>query len=281
MPAIVGLIVVLVLVGAGAMWLTKRSDSAATPQPGPTLLSSTPPAQPATLQESRVVEVHGRTVNVSESTTVVSGGPVTVVPSTKPPALGLSESQTVVVGQDGSNQPFTTSTTLAVGRTLTVEGRYQLTDCPDLLPTQWPSPTTIRPGHWSRTFTKVSVPQRTSRALCPTAKSKAAQPSTLSGSMSSGKQPSVRLLWSGSKPVTVTAIGSASGVAAIGVGPRCPGTCVAQLVPGTSATIRLHPLEQCPVAGRTDTLTLRLTVKGRSPQTLGVRVKQLGQRVCD
>ena len=98
--------------------------------------------------------------------------------------------------------------------------------------------------------------------------------------MAQGKAPVLRLQWLGNTPVTVSVIGSASGVAAIGGGGRCPGGCVAVLKPDSSVRVRLRPLEKCPVGGKTNWLTVGLVV-GKSPmRTAGLNIASLGQRVC-
>jgi hypothetical protein len=273
------IITALLLAGGSAAWIITRNDSVYAPS------SSALPTHslaygPATLDASRVVEVNGSVVTVRETTSIVEGGPITIAPSKKLPAAGLTVTRTVVAGEDGSNQPFTSPTTLMPGRSITIEGQYRLNNCPDLLPAEWPIPVTVVPGNWSRTFSRVDEPQRTAHALCPRTRSSAKQLRILRGSMVQGKGRVLRLQWLGTQELTVRVIGSASGVAAVGSGGRCAGGCVAELKPDSSVRVRLRPLEKCPVGGKTNWLTLGLVV-GKGPmRTAGLNIAGLGQRVC-
>jgi len=281
-PALVsiGIVLALVLAGGVVVWSTRGESASREPTDGPP--ASTPAAsiQQATLESTRVVEVDGSIVKVSETTLVVAGGPVTVSPSERPPADGLRAIRLVVASQDGSTQPFDGPTTLTAGHSVAIDGRYRLTQCPDLIPTKWPTPTTVLHSNWSRTFTRVQEPLRTSRVLCPKSRSTAKKIRGLSGSTIRAKTPVVRLLWSGTKSATVTAVGSVSGVAAIGVSARCGRGCITKLRQGSSARVRLLPLEACPVGGKTNLLTLRLGIGNGRIRTVVINVAQLGQRVC-
>jgi hypothetical protein len=244
----------------------------------------TEPAQPtsrAQLEATRLVTVSGSRVTVRETTQVADGGPVSVAPTNKQPAVGIEPGAVTVVGEDGSRQPFTEPVSLQTGRSITVQGSYRLSDCPDLLPTQWPSPIVVVPGDWTRTFTRVEGPQRTARALCPPKKSNAKQLRGLGGTMVvRGRQPIVRLSWSKPRALTVRAVGSASGVAVSARGPRCRDGCVARAKPRSSVRIALRPLEACPIRGKSNLLTLRVSFSSGGPRTVGLNVKGLGRRVC-
>jgi hypothetical protein len=185
-----------------------------------------------------------------------------------------------VVEEDGTNEPFTDPVTLVAGRTLTIEGRYRLTQCPDLLPTEWPSPVAVVPGNWSRVFTRVEEPQRTARALCPSAPSRAGALRDIRVTLAQGTKPTVRLRWQGKAPLKVAAVGSASGVATVGTARGCRNECVVLLRPRTGAPVRLRPLEACPVGGQSNLLTLRVTVGNGAPRTVGVQVRELGRQIC-
>ncbi len=275
----VAAVLALALASIGANYLLSDDDSV---NAEPDTTASTPDvtAKPATLEATRNVSVHGAVVTVRETTHVVSGGPIVVTPSSRKLALGLSPQKTAVAGEDGSIQPFKGPTPVATGRSITIVGTYRLTDCPDLLPSHWPSPVAVVPGRWSRTYIRNEAPVRTAQAICKSAKSSTKNLSDLRGVMTKARKPTLRLTWRDSKPLTVLAIGSASGVAAIGSGPGCADDCVATTKPRSTFRMSLRPLERCAIGRRSNQLTLRVSVGNDGPKTVGINVSQLGQTMC-
>ena len=271
------LIAVLALGGTG-VWLFLQPDEPAAAPTAPATQTTTA-SRAAKLTASRVVELKGRRVTVEE-TIAARDGDVTIAPSTAKPAPGLRRESVRLSGGDGTDQPFTEPTSLVAGGSITITGRYQLTRCPDVLPTRWPTPSTVVPGDWSRTVVRSESPQRTVRALCPKSRSTAQRLSGLTGSLRPGKQPVVRLRWRGPGQLTVRAVGSASGVATLGRGRRCAGGCLIRLPRGQRALLRLQALEPCPVGARSNRLTLVVNRPGGGTRVVEVTVTGLGKSLC-
>jgi hypothetical protein len=146
-----------------------------------------------------------------------------------------------------------------------------------VIPTLWPSPTDF-PGA-SRTFIRLDDPLHTTSAICPDNKSQAAQLPDLAGVAAQGATPRVRLTWSGSQPLTIKAIGSASGVATVVPNPECDASCVASIPPGQSTEIQLAPVDPCPPATDSDRLTLVVQINGAT-STIAIDVAGLSKAIC-
>ena len=114
--------------------------------------------------------VDGRTITVEEFSTVLDGASVRAVPAAAVP-LGLELLDTSVVTPDGRSSDFDSPVTLDPSGSLTVRSRYRLTDCPDILPTQWPSPAEFPDA--TRTYLRLDGPLHTAYALCPDVRGKA------------------------------------------------------------------------------------------------------------
>jgi len=279
----VGVVLALALASIGVVYLLSDDENpAAQPDPLASRLdvSIKPATKPATLEAIRIVNVDGGVVTVRETTRVATGGPIIVAPSHRKLAVGLSARKAVVAGEDGSTQPFTHPTPIAPGRSITIVGTYKLANCPDLLPTEWPSPVVVVPGRWSRTYIRNEAPVRTAQAICKSAKSSAKDMSAIRGAMTKHRKPTVRLTWQGSRSLTVQAIGSASGVAAIGHGRGCAGDCVATTKPRSTFRLSLRPLERCAIGGKSNQLTLRVSVGNNRSRTISLNVRELGRTVC-
>ena len=276
-------VLVLALASTGVVYLLSDDENPeAQPDPSaPRLdMSIKPATKPAKLEATRIVNVDGGVVTVRETTRVAAGGPVIVAPSHRKLAVGLSARRAVVAGEDGSTEPFMDPTSIAPGRSITIVGTYKLAACPDLLPTQWPSLVVVVPGRWSRTYIRNEAPVRTAQAICKSAKSSAKNLSAIRGAMAKHRKPTVRLTWGGSKTLTVQAIGSASGIAAIGHGRKCADACVAKAKPRSTFRLSLRPLERCAIGGKSNQLTLRVSLGNNRPRTISLNVRELGRTVC-
>lgn len=230
----------------------------------------------ATVESSSNVTLTGNTVTVEDVSSLVDGETVRAVPSALTPR-GLQLIDASVIGADGRARSFTDPVTIAVGGTLTVRSRYRLTQCPDVIPTQWPAPVEFPKA--TRSYVRLDGPLHTADAICPEAKS-AAEPLTgLSGSVLAGDVARVQLNWLGTQSLTVTAIGSASGVAALVPNPDCDITCVASIPPGGSTDVQLQPLDPCPPATESTRLALVVQVNGRT-STVAVEVAGLDKAIC-
>ncbi len=223
--------------------------------------------------------VDGRTITVAEISTVLDGTSVRAVPAVSVP-VGLELLGSSVVTPDGRTTDFDAPVTLDVSGSLTVRNRYRLTDCPDVLPTQWPSPAEF-PGA-TRTYLRLDGPLHTAYALCPDQPGRATQVDGLTGTLTAGGSPQVRLSWSGGDTLSVAAIGSASGVAALvpEPGPGCDASCVTLLNPRSSVTIGLQPVDPCPPATTSDRLTLVVTGGSSPPSPVAVLVDGLHRAIC-
>ena len=223
--------------------------------------------------------VSGQTITVEEVSTVLDGDSVRAVPAESVP-LGLELIDTSVVTPDGRTTDFDAAVTLDASGSLTVRNRYRLTDCPDVLPTQWPSPAEF-PGA-TRTYLRLDGPLHTAYALCPATQGRAESVSGLTGTLVPGRSSRVRLSWSGGDTLSVEAIGSASGVAALvpEPGSGCDTSCVALLNPRSSVTIGLQPVDPCPPATTSDRLTLLVTGGSFPPSPVSVRIDGLHRAIC-
>lgn len=275
----------LVIVGLGVFLLWPEESPTATPRSpassGPTPDDSPSPSAPApTVESSRDVTVDGLTITVEEVSTVLDGTTVRAVPAQSVP-LGLAIVDTTVVMPDGRTMDFDAPVTLDPSGSLTVRNRYRLTDCPDVVPTQWPSPAEF-PGA-TRTYLRLDGPLHTAYALCPGVQGKANPIPGLTGVLVSASPTRVRLSWSGSGVLSVSSVGSASGVAALvpESAPECDASCVLRLGPASSATLPLEPVDPCPPATTSDQLTLLVTKGGAAPSPVLVRVEDLHRAVCD
>ena len=295
--AVAAVLVVGGVVGGLAWWVGQDSRGqasgpnstgaqSATPSAG---LSDSPNADPSattgasddpgaltTVTTTRVVSVAGDMVTVEERSEV-SGGTTEATPVTATP-LGLALVSVTTVGGDGRTQAFDEPVALSPAGSLTVRSRYRVTDCPALLPPAWPTPVDFADS--TRAYVRVDEPLHTARALCPGQDSSARPLDGLSGALvpddSDAGVPAVRLRWEGSGSMRVTAVGSASGVAALPVELGCGGGCVAELAPGGSATLTLQPIDPCPPATDDDTLTLQR----EGGDVVTVTVKGLHRAVC-
>lgn len=247
----------------------------------PTATTSSPSAAagPADLQATRLIDIKRQQLTVRETTRVVEGGPVTVAPMRQPRSAALTPLKIVLLGQDGSHRTFNDPVQLERGRQITVQSTYRLDHCPDLLPAQWPSATALR-GDFSRTYTRIEEPQRTAAALCPNARPTNKQVKGLRGVATDAKSPTVRLAWDHQRKLTVWTVGSASGVATATRTIQCTKTCVAIVASASPTRVRLKPLEQCAVRGKTNRLTLRVSVGKQRPQIVALTVAGLAKKIC-
>ncbi|HVQ17399.1 MAG TPA: hypothetical protein VMT27_00025 [Actinomycetes bacterium] len=277
----VGAAVVLAAAGFLAVQLLRDDTANVTVAPGPTVGTVATTPEPATLEATREVRVHGKTVQVRQTIHLVQGDPVKVGPVTSTPAIGLVPLGVTVVAEDGTHPAFNKPMTVSSGRSIAVEGRYRLDDCPDLLPTQWPSPSAVvSRGDWTMNFTRIDEPQRTARALCASSKSKAKPLSGLKGAVVNHESRVVQLRWTGGQPATLKTIGSVSGVAATSAGNQCAGECVVRLRPHSATRIRLHLLEACPIGGKSNLMTVQVLLRHAKPHTVAVPIKALAPHVC-
>ncbi len=267
---------------AAAIFLWSRITAVpdtGTPGEPPSSPGSTGPApsEAAGIVESnRTVTIDRETITVEEVSTAVDGEAARAVPATRTP-LGLQLISSAVISADGRSKPFDAPVTISRSGTLTVRNSYRLTDCPDVIPTQWPSPADF-PGA-SRSYVRLDEPLHTGYALCPDSKSKAAQLRDLAGAVIAGNASRLRLTWLGDQTITIRAIGSASGVAAIVANPTCDASCVASIPPGGSTELQLAPVDPCPPASENNRLTLVVQIASRS-STAVVEVGGLSQLVC-
>lgn len=236
----------------------------------------TPTEVAATVQSSSKVTIEGGTVVVEEVSTVVDGDRARAIPAQTTP-LGLQLIDSSVVTPDGRTFTFDSPLALEASGSLTLRSRYRLTECPDILPTQWPSPAEFPDA--TRSYVRLDGPLHTAYAICPGTKPAAQKLPGLLGTAVGGSPTRVRLSWAGSPSITVTAIGAASGVAAVVANPVCDASCVATLPPGGSAVLQLQPVDPCPPA--TDSTRLTLVVEGDDgSSTIAVDVDGLANAIC-
>jgi hypothetical protein len=277
----IGLILVLVAVlglGGAVVWMMLPDVASPVPVTTDLPTQTSPSNRTANLSSSRIVRLKGQRVTVEE-TIAARDGDVTIAPAVAKPAAGLRRESVVVSAANGKNRNFAEPTSLVAGGSITVTGRYRLTDCPDVLPTRWPIPTTVVPGDWSRTLVFSESPQRTAGSLCPEARTNAKRLPGLSGALRPGDRPVVRLTWRGSGPLTVRTVGSASGVAVLARAGKCGGDCLARIPRGRKAQLRIQALEPCPVGGKSNLMTLIVDRRGAT-RVAEVKVSNLGKRLC-
>jgi hypothetical protein len=94
-----------------------------------------------------------------------------------------------------------------------------------------------------------------------------------------GNAARVRLRWLGTQTLTIKAIGSASGVAALVPNPDCDASCVASVASGGSSEIQLEPVDPCPPATDDNRLILVVQISG-SVSTVAVKVAGLADAIC-
>jgi hypothetical protein len=277
----------LLLVTVGlAVFLLGPGDAPTVTSPGapaseqPSADESPSQSEPApTVESSRDVTVDGRTITVEEASTVLDGDGVRAVPAASVP-LGLELIDTSVVTPDGRSSDFDSPVTLDPTGSLTVRSWYRLTGCPDVIPTQWPSPAEFPDA--TRTYLRLDGPLHTAYALCPDARGKAKPLPGLTGVLTSSRPTRVRLSWTGGQALSVSSVGSASGVAAVvpESAPECRVSCVVRVRPASSAPLTLQPVDPCPPATTSDRLTLLVTGGGAAPSPVSVRVDNLHRAVC-
>lgn len=271
---------ILAIGGVTLLW-----PDAAPPQgqanPAPTLTSAGPtPSQTeaaTTVESSRDVSIDGTTVTVDEVSDLVDGASAVAVPTQGAP-LGLRLIDSAVISADGRKAAFDAPITLTASGSLAVRNRYRLTHCPDILPVQWPSPTEFPDS--TRTYPRIDAPLHTAFALCPKAASRAKQLPQLSGVSVESVTPTVRLTWKGTDELTIRAIGSASGVAALATDPQCDPGCMTRIAGNGSALLQFQAVDPCPPAATNDSLVLVLTAPGGTISLVSVRVSDLHRTVC-
>lgn len=277
--AVVSVVGVVLIAGGIAVMALQDPD-----QGSPIAVNSkaATPAAPATsrLEVRRVVEVRGNKVTVRQTTSLVSGDTVVVVPATASLPAGLKAARALVVDQTGTNTSFKTPIELTLGNELTVDGHYELSDCPDVLPTRWPSPTSVVPGNWQRTLVWSQSPQRTARGVCPDEKSRAERIEGLDAKVVPGQAVAVRVRWQGPGQLTLHSIGSASGVAATTPFRQCKGACAARLPSRSTSALAFQPLEPCPVGTRSNVLTLVVSPPSEKVRVARLVVPGLHRQVC-
>ena len=282
-PRAAGVIAIVVvgvlLIGTLAWWLSSRGPDGDTladadaPSASPSVTDTVPSASTSIVESQRIVTVDGAIVTVEETSHVIEGARARAVPPTSaPPGLRLMGAG--VVSADGRSSDFDSPVRLQRSGSLTVRARYRLTDCPDVLPAQWPSPSEF-PGA-TRTYPRIEEPLHTAYAICPEATSRADPIEELSGRVITASVPTIKLSWTGSPPLTIATIGAASGIAVLVVEPGCDGRCVAQLSTNGEATIPIQPVDPCPPANDSDELILVLD----NGDLIAVPIQGLASAVC-
>lgn len=298
----VTLLAVLLLGGVG-WWLSTRDISTAgddatagggasteatgsTGSPGAE--SSPEPSVPTAVVESqRRVTVNGSIVTVEETSTVVEGDSAKAVPADAAP-LGLRLLGATIQTPDGRASTFDAPVELRSSGSLTTRGRYRLTNCPDVLPAVWPSPTEFPSA--TQTYSRLEEPLHTAYAICADASSRAKPLDGVSGELVAGDDVSITLTFGGGETLSVSAIGSASTVAAIAVesSSLCGSdpSCVAILsTDGASdqtgtATFTMQPVDPCPPETDSDTIVLLVSGGGFPPEPRTVVVDGLHTAIC-
>ena len=276
------MVLIGVLAVAGlAWWLARGPADEDTASPAPSVPD--PPlgtsqqstsSTTATIDTERTVTVKGGIVTIEETSTVTDEHATQAVPSMYSPT-GLVLLETSVITAQGRTQSFGAPVRVAASGSVTVRGQYRLTDCPDLLPIQWPSPTDFPDA--TRTYSHVEEPLHTAYAICPKEKSRAKTLEDLTGTLLDRAHAVVRLKWSGTSTLSIDAVGSASGVAAIVVEPGCGGSCVGELQEGREADVTLQPVDPCPPATDDNTLTVKLA----DGDVVAVEVNGLHRAICN
>jgi hypothetical protein len=247
-------------------------------QPSPVVSTPDPSSSTtsATVESTSTVTVDGESIVVEEVSSVTDGGTARAVPSRLTP-LGLELLDTSVITPDGRSSSFDAPVTISANGSLTVRNRYRLVGCPDVVPTQWPSPTDFPEA--TRSYLRLDGPLHTAYAVCPDSKPVADPLPELSGAVVPGGTARVRLTWLGTQTLTIKAIGSASGVAALVPNPDCDASCIGFVSPGGATTIQLAPVDPCPPATDSDRLTLVVQLTGKV-STVAVDVAGLAKEFC-
>jgi len=278
--SLVAMLTVGVFAAAMFLWPGDPSPRDQTPSVQPSISSSArdgyPSESAATVESTSTVTVTGDMIVVDEVSSVIDGDRARAVPSELTP-LGLELVDTSVITPDGRSTSFEGPISISASGTLTVRSRYRLTDCPDVIPAQWPSPTDF--PNATRSYLRLDGPLHTAYAICPKSRPAAKPLPDLSGKVLEGNSLRVRLTWLGPQTLIVKAIGSASGVAALVPNPDCDASCVASVSPGGSSEIQLEPVDPCPPATDSDRLTLVVQVGGAT-STTSLSVKGLSKIVC-
>ena len=269
--------------GAPAPDSTASSPRAASPTGATSKPSAVPSSTPLSggLALRRTVNVRGNTVTVDEQFEASASTPVVVAPrrSTADPALVPLSLR--LVAQDGTEAPFDEPVTVNAGGSLTVRGLYRLRYCPDLVPLAWPSTVTVTTPGVPVDVVRSDEPLRNARAVCPGVPPESTAAPGLRVVAFSGSRAvaTVRLVWTQRPRATLDAVGAPSGFPLDAVGPRCPGGCVAALVPGRRVAVQLRPVDGCPSSSqRSDGLPLLVSEAGGGrPQVVSVSVKGLGR----
>jgi hypothetical protein len=260
--------------------------SAADP-PDPIDADRTPGPAPAMVETTRTTTVDGGVVTVEEVSTVVTDATTVAQPSRATPT-GLRLVDLAVSGQDGRSTPFTQPLDVAAGGSLSVTALYRLTDCPDVLPALWPSPTRFPEA--TQTYPRLDQPQHTASALCPERRSRSQTLTGLQADLAPGAGVRVRLTWNGEDTLSISGIGSASGIAAIparrsascGSDVSCVAILDAVAPPGVtrSAILSLEPVDPCPPGTESDRLVLLVSGGSSAPRPVSVPVDDLHRSVC-
>jgi hypothetical protein len=250
--------------------------------------SSEPSDSAAVVESQRRVTVDGAIVTIEETSTVVAGARVKATPADAAP-LGLRLLSTTIQSPDGRASTFDTPVELRSTGSLTTRGRYRLTDCPDVLPAVWPSPTHF-PGA-TQTYSRLEEPLHTAYAICPNARPRAKPLDGISGELVAGDDIRIKLTFGGGgDTLSVSAIGSASTVAAIAVesSSMCGAdpSCVALMTTdGASeqtgtATFTMQPVDPCPPETTSDTLVLLVSGGSFPPEPAAIEVDGLHRVIC-
>ena len=286
------------LIAALAWWLSSREteDGNTTvdieaPIGSPSTASTAPSA--SLIETERVVTVDGAVVTVEETSRVMDGATSRAVPPTSaPPGLRLVDAR--VVTATGRVTAFNSPVTLQRSGSLTVSARYRLTDCPDVLPAVWPSPTQF-PGA-SQSYSRLDQPLHTAYAICPKEPYRSSRTSGIAGELLPGEAGElgefvrIRLSWDGGDTLSVSGIGSASGVAAIpvqgaaacGSDSSCLAILDAVLDAGqtSTATFTMQPVDPCPPQTTDDRLVLLVAGGSLPPEPTTIAVPGLHRAVC-
>jgi hypothetical protein len=226
-------------------------------------------------------------VTVVEVSRVVSDAGVVARPLRAAPT-GLQLVELRVTGQDGRSTPFTDPVDVGASGSLTVTARYRLVDCPDVLPALWPSPTAF--PNALQTYVRLDQPLHTAAALCPEKRFRSSTSSGIKGELLDGPAVRVQLSWNGGDTLSVSGIGSASGVAAVivdraaecGSDPSCLAGLDAVTEAGKTSTsvFSFKPADPCPPGTDSDRLVLLVTGGSFPPAPTAIEVKGLHQAVC-
>jgi hypothetical protein len=291
---VVAIVVVgTLLIGTLAWWLSARdpdSDTLAdadSPGSSPSMTDIVPSASTSSVESERIVTVEGAIVTVEETSRVVDGSRARATPPTEAPT-GLRLIDAGVVSADGRATAFDSPVSLQRSGSLTVRAEYRLTDCPDVLPAVWPSPTQFPDA--TQTYTRLDQPLHTSYAICPKDRFQSSRSSGITGELVPGELVRIQLSWQGGDTLSVSGVGSASGVAAVVVenGPGCGSvaSCVAILEAVNesnetrTASFSMQPVDPCPPQTDSDRLVLLVTGGSFPPEPTSIEVEGLHGAVC-